>query len=230
MLITEFDRLPKEMRSEAVRKFYDMLIHKKGTLAVKRLIDFLICTTIFLITLPIFLIIALLIKLTSRGRILFKQERVGKDMKPFWIYKFRTMVKDADKKGLALTTGNDARITSFGRLLRKTNLDEMPQLLNVIKGDMSIIGTRPEVFVYVREYTDEMLATLLLSPGMVSIASIHYKNENDILTGCENPEEKYINEILPDKMRYNLDYLKTISIGRDFKILFKTIACAFSKD
>lgn len=230
MLITKYSELPPKMQNEATKKCCETLLAKKGTLLAKRIIDFTVCLLIFIVVSPIFLIICLLIKLTSKGPVFFKQERVGRDMKSFKILKFRTMVKDADKKGIALTTGNDSRITPFGAFLRKINMDEMPQLLNVIKGDMSIIGTRPEVWQYVNVYTDAMLATLLLYPGMVSIASIHYKNENDLLTGISDVEKTYIEKILPDKMRYNIDYLKNISVSGDFRILIKTIACAFEKD
>lgn len=225
--MTKFDELPKVMQNESVLEYYNILKTKTSTLILKRIIDTLICGIVFIIALPFFLLFSIAILLTSKGSVFFRQERIGKNMKPFHILKFRTMVKDADKKGLALTTGNDSRITPFGKFLRKINMDEMPQLINVIKGDMSIIGTRPEVLRYVDVYTDEMLATLLIAPGMVSMASVKYKNENDMLTSAKDPEQSYINEILPDKMKYNLEYIKKISIKEDMSILAKTIACVF---
>ncbi len=227
MSISKFDELPKIMQNYAVKQYYDILKTKQTTLVIKHIVDVLICGVIFIITLPFFIIFSVLIKLTSRGPVFFKQERIGKDLKTFHILKFRTMVKDAEKKGIQLTNGNDSRITPFGKFLRGINMDEMPQLLNVIKGDMSIIGTRPEVKRYVDIYTDEMLATLLIKPGMVSLASVKYKNENDMLTSASNPEQVYIDDILPDKMKYNLEYLKHLSMKEDFSILGKTIACVF---
>ncbi|MFZ2538112.1 MAG: sugar transferase [Oscillospiraceae bacterium] len=227
MNISKFEQLPKKMQNVAVKQYYDIVKTKQTTLTVKHIIDVLICGIIFIITLPFFITFSVLIKLTSTGPVLFKQERIGKDLKTFHILKFRTMVKDADKKGIQLTTGNDSRITPFGKFLRGINMDEMPQLINVIKGDMSIIGTRPEVKRYVDVYTDEMLATLLIKPGMVSLASVKYKNENDMLTLASNPEQVYIDDILPDKMKYNLEYLSCLSLKKDFLILGKTIACVF---
>ncbi|MEG0692151.1 MAG: sugar transferase [Oscillospiraceae bacterium] len=227
MNIKKFDELPKEMQNEAVREYYDILKSKQGTLIIKHMIDVILCGVVFIITLPFFILFSILIKFTSKGPVFFKQERIGRDLKTFHILKFRTMVKDADKKGIQLTTGNDSRITPFGKFLRAINMDEMPQLLNVIKGDMSIIGTRPEVKRYVDVYSDEMLATLLIRPGMVSLASVKYKNENDMLTSASDPEQTYIKEILPDKMKYNLEYLRRLSFGEDLSILGKTIACVF---
>jgi len=229
MHITKFEALPKKMQTEQVKRYLDILQHKKASLFFKRILGVTLCLFCAIIASPFMLLFAILIKLTSKGPVLFKQERVGKDMKSFYILKFRTMVFDADKKGIQLTTGNDARITGFGKFLRAINMDEMPQLFNVIKGDMFIIGTRPEVKRYVDCYTDEMYATLLLPPGMLSLASIKYKNENDLLTTSADPQKTYINTILPDKMKYNLEYLEQISIATDLKLIGKSIACAFKK-
>ncbi|WMJ22591.1 sugar transferase [Paludicola sp. MB14-C6] len=227
MHITEFEKLPVKMQTDSVKVYHEILINKKASLFWKRFLEVILCSFLFLLVSPFFLIFALLIKLTSRGPILFKQERVGKDMRLFYILKFRTMVQDADKKGVQLTTNNDSRITPFGRFLRAINMDEMPQLLNVIKGDMSIIGTRPEVKRYVDVYTDEMYATLLLPPGMLSLASVKYKDENSLLSGKEDPQKVYIEQILPDKMKYNLEYLKKLSVKEDMKLIGKSIACVF---
>ena len=229
MLITAYDKLHISMQNDEVKKYIAVLSKRKTQILIKRILDIFICGLIFIITLPIFLIIAFCIKITSKGPVFFKQMRVGKDMKEFAILKFRTMVADADKKGVQLTTGDDKRITGFGKILRKTNLDEMPQLINVIKGDMSIVGTRPEVKRYVDCYTDEMYATLLLEPGMLSNASVKYKDENSLLSEAGNPVEVYINKILPDKMKYNLEYLSEVSILTDIKIIGRSIACMFKK-
>lgn len=230
MPITRFEDLPKEMQNQKVKTALEMINRKRNTLFFKRLFDLLLCIFVFLITLPFFLLFALLVKLTSKGPVFFRQERIGKNGKAFYILKFRTMVTDADKNGIPLTTSGDKRITSFGKFLRAINMDEMPQLLNVIKGDMSIIGTRPEVRRYVSQYTDEMYATLLLAPGMLSEASVKYKEEAKLLIDAKDPEKIYLNQILPDKMRYNLEYLEKLSLKEDLKIIGRSIACMFQKE
>lgn len=229
MKLTQFDLLPPKMQNPSVMEYHNILSNKRVSLTLKRIIDVTICVILAIIASPFLLIFSILIKLTSKGKVIYLQKRIGRDMKPFYIYKFRTMVQDADKKGLALTTGNDSRITPFGKFLRKINMDEMPQLFNVIKGDMSIIGTRPEVSEYVDCYTDEMLATLLLAPGMLSLASIKYKNENDLLTNASDPQKEYIDVILPDKMKFNLEYMRTLSVKQDMKLIGASIAAAFKK-
>lgn len=229
MVLTPYDMLPVVMQNPAVHCYYEKLTIKKSALLAKRVVDLLICGIATILASPFLLIFALLIKLTSKGEVFYRQERIGKDMKPFYMFKFRTMVKDADKKGALLTTGDDSRITTFGRFLRRINMDEMPQLFNVLKGDMSIIGTRPEVKKYVDLYTDDMLATLLLPPGMLSLASIRYKDENSLLTGATDPHKVYIEQILPDKMQYNLGYLERISLGEDMRLIGQSIACMFKR-
>lgn len=226
-MLTKFEELPLVMRNDFVRSYHEILSAKAGTLRAKRVVDVLIASVLIVISSPFLLIFSVLIKLTSAGNVFFLQERIGKDNKPFFIFKFRTMVQDADKKGVQLTTGNDARITTFGKFMRKINMDEMPQLFNVIKGDMSIIGTRPEVARYVECYTPEMYATLLIAPGMLSMASVLYKGENQLLDGAVDPVAVYVNEILPDKMKYNLEYLKNITVLGDLKLIGKSIAAAF---
>lgn len=227
MKITNYSELPQAMKNDTVLEYSKLLEQKKSSLFAKRIMDIAICAAAVIIASPFLLIFSVLIKLTSKGPVLFKQERVGKDMKPFYILKFRTMVQDADKRGVQLTSGNDDRITKFGRFLRAINMDEMPQLFNVLKGEMSIIGTRPEVMRYVEHYTDEMYATLLLPPGMLSLASVKYKNENAMLDGAQDPQRVYIEQILPDKMKYNLEYLKKLCIKEDFKLIGMSIACMF---
>lgn len=227
MKVTPFEKLPIKMQNKQVKFYHDILIKKEKTLSLKRLIDIVICSILVVLSSPFLLLFGLLIKLTSKGEILFRQQRVGKDLKPFYIFKFRTMVQNADSNGVQLTTGNDSRITGLGKFLRAINMDEMPQLFNVLKGDMSIIGTRPEVMQYVDIYTDEMYATLLLSPGMLSLASIKYKNENAMLDGADDPQKVYVEKILPDKMKYNLQYLENLSVKNDFSLIRMSIKAAF---
>ena len=219
-----FEELPEQFQNEAVREYYDILTAKKGTLIIKKTFDFLLALILFTVLLPVFLIIALAVKFTSKGEIIFKQKRVGKYGKEFYVLKFRTMVTDAEKLGAQITVGErDPRITSIGHFLRKFRLDEFPQLINVIKGEMSFVGARPEVPYYVEKYTDEMMATLLLEPGITGTASIFFKDEAKMLEIEPDAEKCYINHILPEKMRLNLDYLKDLSLWYDIKLMFQTV-------
>lgn len=227
MKVTPFEKLPAKMQNKQVKFYHDILIQKGNTLTLKRLLDIFICLVLVVLSSPFLLLFGLLIKLTSKGEIIFKQQRIGRDLKPFYIFKFRTMVQNADSNGVLLTTGHDSRITGLGKFLRAINMDEVPQLFNVLKGDMSIIGTRPEVLRYVDIYTDEMYATLLLPPGMLSLASIKYKNENAMLDGVQDPQKIYIEKILPDKMKYNLQYLEELSVKKDFSLIGMSIKAAF---
>jgi lipopolysaccharide/colanic/teichoic acid biosynthesis glycosyltransferase len=172
---------------------------------------------------PFFLLVALLIKLTSKGPVFFSQCRVGKDGKDFKLYKFRSMHVDADKKGLLTVGGKDKRVTPIGYYIRKSKLDELPQLINVIKGDMSIVGPRPEVRRYVEVYSEHQLKTLTVLPGITDYASIEYRNENDLLALAQNPEEFYIKEIMPKKIELNFKYINNPGIQQYFKIITKTV-------
>lgn len=219
-----FEELPERFQNDAVKEYYDILSNKKVTLFFKKTLDIFIALILFIILLPIFLILSLAVKLTSKGKIIFKQKRVGKYGREFYVLKFRTMVTDAEKLGKQITVGErDPRITRIGHFLRKFRLDEFPQLINVIKGDMSFVGARPEVPHYVNKYTDEMMATLLLEPGITGTASIFFKDEAKMLEIEPDPEICYINHILPKKMQLNLEYLKDLSILYDIKLIFKTI-------
>lgn len=189
----------------------------------KRFFDILFSLIGLLLLFPILLIIAILIKTTSKGRIFYRQIRVGKDNKDFSLLKFRTMRENADKNGL-LTVGNhDNRITKIGYYLRKTKADELPQLLNVLKGEMSIVGPRPEVRKYVDYYTEEQRKVLLVRPGLTDIASIAYINENEILAQAENPEQTYIEQIMQEKLKLNFEYIAHISLRYDVHIVCKTL-------
>ncbi|NFT91747.1 sugar transferase [Clostridium botulinum] len=190
---------------------------------VKRIFDF-VCSTLGIIILsPIFILISIMIKTGSDGPVFFKQIRVGEEGKDFEILKFRTMVVDAEKLGKQITVGNDNRITKIGSFLRKYKLDELPQLINVFKGDMSLVGPRPEVPRYVKMYNDEQRKVLEVKPGITDLASIRYKDENALLGKAENPEEFYINTIMPDKLALNLEYINKSNVFFDIYIIVKTI-------
>ena len=223
-MLKKFDALPDRFRNDAVREYYDILKKKKLTLFVKKTFDITLATVLFILLLPVFILLACAVKFTSKGKVIFKQKRVGKYGKDFYVLKFRTMVSDAEKKGKQITVGErDPRITTIGHFLRKFRLDEFPQLINVIKGEMSFVGARPEVPYYVDFYTDEMMATLLLEPGITGTASIFFKDEAKMLEIEPDAEKCYINHILPEKMRLNLDYLKELSFFYDIKLMFQTV-------
>ena len=190
---------------------------------IKRFFDIFFSFLGVLILLPFFLIISLFILIDSRGKAIYLQKRVGKDNQDFYLIKFRTMISEADKKGL-LTIGNkDARITKMGHFLRKFKIDEFPQLINVLKGDMSIVGPRPEVRKYVNMYNEEQKKVLVVRPGITDYASIKYFHENELLGKVENPEQIYISEVMPAKLKINLEYVRDQKLGNDFKIIFMTI-------
>lgn len=192
---------------------------------MKRLFDFCIAFIFSILLLPIWILIAILLKLDSKGPIFFRQVRIGLNEKPFRILKFRTMITDAEQRGLQITVGgNDPRITKFGYILRKYKLDELPQIFNVILGEMSFVGPRPEVPKYVNMYSAEQRKVFQVRPGITDIASIEYIDENELLKNSENPEKMYIEEIMQDKLRLNLEYLKNRKLISDISIIFKTIS------
>lgn len=190
---------------------------------LKRLFDIIFSLIGLIVLFPILFIISILIIIDSKGGIFYFQKRVGKGRKEFSLFKFRTMVSDADKKGLLTVGSRDSRITRVGYYLRKSKLDELPQLLNVFIGDMSFVGPRPEVRKYVDLYDNIQLQVLKVKPGITDLASIKFINESEILAGYENPEEAYINEIMPAKLKINLDYISKANIFTDIKIIFQTI-------
>ncbi len=200
-----------------------VLEKRKLQLVLKRLMDIVISGCALAVIWPVFVLIALAIKIDDPGPVFYRQVRVGRNGKEFRIFKFRTMVVDADKKGLAITVGRDNRITRMGRLLRKTKLDELAQLLNVFIGEMSFVGPRPEVPKYVNMYTPYQRQVLLVRPGITDYASIAYRNENDLLEGAENPERMYIDVIMPDKIELNMKYLREISPLADIRLILSTI-------
>ena len=200
-----------------------VLEKRKLQLALKRAMDIVISGGALLVLWPVLVLIALAIKIDDPGPVFYRQVRVGRNGREFRIYKFRTMVVDADKKGLAITVGRDNRITRMGRILRKTKLDELAQLINVFTGEMSFVGPRPEVPKYVNMYTPYQRQVLLVRPGITDYASIAYRNENDLLAGAEDPEKMYIDVIMPDKIELNMKYLREISPLADIRLILSTI-------
>ena len=201
----------------------DVLARRKPQLIAKRAMDIVLSACALAILWPLLLLIALAIWIDDPGPVFYRQVRVGRNGKTFRIFKFRSMVMDADKKGLAITVGRDSRITRVGAVLRKTKLDELAQLLNVLFGQMSFVGPRPEVPKYVELYTPYQRQVLLVRPGITDYASIAYRNENDLLAGAPNPEAMYIEQIMPDKIELNMKYLREISPLADIRLIFKTI-------
>ena len=227
MKLKKWNQLPQYMQTEEVRPYYDYLSRKKISLVLKRLFDLILATILLIILAPVMIILALLIKVDSPVAVIFKQERVTQYGRKFNIYKFRTMVNNADNIGYQVTINNDSRITRMGNLLRKSRFDEFPQLFNVILGDMSFVGTRPEVYKFVKNYTNEMYATLLLPAGITSEASINYKDEDELLSQTDNVEYTYMNEVLPNKMRYNFNSINNFSLYNDLKTILKTFTNVF---
>ena len=217
------------MQTKETKKYYDIIKKRKFSVIIKRVFDFIFSTCLCVVLLPIIILTAIVIMIDSPGNPFFLQTRITKYGKKFKILKFRTMVKNAEKIGTHVTTDHDPRITKAGKYLRKFRIDEIPQIFNIILGDLSFVGVRPEVPKYVEKYTSEMYATLLLPAGVTSLASILYKNEAKLLKTSQNPDETYINEILPRKMKYNLEYIKNFNFFGDIKIILKTIKAVISK-
>lgn len=223
MILRKWEDLPDNMRNEAVRPYYDSLQKKKMSLACKYIFDRVMALLMLICLSPVFLILAILIKEDSPGDVFFTQERITQYGKYFKIYKFRTMVNNAEDLGSQVTIDKDLRITRIGKKLRKCRLDELPQLINILKGEMSFVGTRPEVMNFVKSYTPEMMATLLMPAGVTSAASIEYKDEDKILIGAKDVNEAYINKVLPGKMKFNLQYVKEFSFKKDLMLMIQTI-------
>ena len=226
-MLRQWEDLPKRMRNEAVRPYYEQLQKKKVSLFLKRCIDVSLSSALLLFLAPVMLLIGIAVRLDSPGPALFRQVRVTQYGRQFRIFKFRTMVNHADRMGTQVTASGDARITRLGRKMRHYRLDELPQLLNIFLGDMSFVGTRPEVVKYVREYTDEMTATLLLPAGVTSEVSIQYKDEEKLLADAEDVDEAYIHVVLPEKMEYNLKSLRDFSLIHELKIMVDTVIAVF---
>ena len=223
MILKKWEDLPENLRTDAVRPYYELLAKRKGSLLLKRCFDVVVSSIMLLILAPVFLVLAIAIKLDSPGPVFYRQVRVTQYGQEFRIFKFRSMVSDADKRGSLVTVSGDSRITRVGRFIRKCRLDELCQLIDIFRGTMTFVGTRPEVPKYVAAYTPEMMATLLLPAGVTSQASILYKDEADLLDAAEDVDAVYIRDVLPGKMKYNLDALKNFSFFSDIATMFRTV-------
>ena len=227
MLLPEYSSLPQKMQTEELKKYYDILSHRKISLFLKRLSDIIFALLLTVILLLPMAVIAAYIKADSEGPVFFRQRRVTTGGRVFRIFKFRTMYVNDNSKNAQVTAGADSRITKAGHFLRKLRLDELPQVFNVLTGDMSFVGTRPEVERYVDKYTPEMYATLLMPAGITSMTSIKYRNEEEILDKASDVEKAYIEEILPEKMKYNLEYIEKFNVFYDIYIMILTVVKVF---
>ncbi len=222
-MFREWEELPGYMKTEAVRPYHERIRKKKYVLVIKRIFDFFAATIMLFLFLPAMLIISFLIAKDTEGGVFFCQERITQYGRKFRIIKFRTMAVDKKGKGTQVTLLNDCRVTKIGRILRKYRLDELPQLINIIMGDMSFCGTRPESTYYVKKYNPEMFATLLLPAGLTSEASIRYKDEAELLATAEDADKVYLDKVLPEKMKYNLESIQKFTLFREMATLIKTI-------
>ena len=211
------------MKNDFTLKYYRHLRKKRTSMAVKRIFDVVVSAVLLVLLSPVILVLAIWIKADSKGPVFFRQERITQYGRKFRIFKFRTMVNDADKKGSLVTVGGDSRITKVGSVIRKYRLDEIPQLINVLRGEMTFVGTRPEVEKYVMAYTPAMMATLLMPAGITSEASIKYKDEDRLLENADDVDFTYVQKVLPGKMKYNLRYLKRFSVFTDIRLCIETV-------
>ena len=229
MILKKWGDLPDNLRTDAVRPYYDLLAKRRGSLLIKRIFDVVVSALMLLILSPVFLVLAIAIKLDSPGPVFYRQVRVTQYGKQFRIFKFRSMVSDADKRGSLVTVSGDSRITRVGHVIRNCRLDELCQLIDIFRGTMTFVGTRPEVPKYVAAYTPEMMATLLLPAGVTSRASILYKDEAELLDAADDVDAVYIRDVLPGKMKYNLDALKNFSFFSDIATMFRTVFAVLGK-
>lgn len=221
-LLRKWEDLPDFMRCEEVRKYYDILYKKRFSILIKRIFDYILGILLLIILAIPMIIIAVMIKLDSPGPVFYRQERVTRYGKHFKIHKFRTMVDNAENLGSSVTTENDIRVTKLGRKIRDYRLDEFPQIFDILSGNMSFVGTRPEIVKYVNQYKPEQYATLLLPAGITSYASIKFRDEAFLLSSSIDVDRNYIDEILPNKMKYNLKSIELFSVINDLEIIFKT--------
>ena len=230
MLLRRWEDLPDIMRTDEVRPYYDVLQKHKVSLILKRIFDFTVSLILLLLIWPILIIIAIAVKLDSPGPAFYKQERVTTYNRKFKIWKFRTMVANADKIGSQVTVSNDLRITKVGKILRGVRLDELPQVINILTGDMSFVGTRPEAVKYVERYEPEFIDTLLMPAGVTSEASIRYKDEDKLLNAADDVDETYVNKVLPAKMKWNLESIRRFRFLREVVTMFRTVLAVLGKE
>ncbi len=228
MRLKQWDKLPEQIRIPEVRPYYEILRKKTFSLVFKRMFDVLASAVLLILLSPLFLILAIAIKADSPGPVFYRQVRVTQYGKEFRIFKFRTMVAGADRIGSQVTVSGDSRITRVGKVIRDCRLDEIGQLFNVLAGSMSFVGTRPEVPKYVEKYTPEMLATLLLPAGVTSEASIRYKDEAELLDAAEDVDAVYTEQVLPEKMEYNLMALQAFSLKNELRTMLRTVIAVVS--
>lgn len=229
-MLKKWDDLPDFMRVDEVRPYWEILNKRRGQLALKRCFDFVVALILLLILAIPMAIIAVVIKIEDPGPVLYRQERVTTYGKHFKIHKFRTMVVNADKIGTAVTVGEDPRITKVGKRLRRHRLDELPQVLDVIQGTMSFVGTRPEAVKYVERYKPEYNATLLMPAGITSEASIRYKDEDKLLNAADDVDSVYVEKVLPEKMKWNLEDIRRFRFFREILTMFRTVFAVMGKD
>ena len=230
MLVKEWEKLPENMRIPEVRPYWEILRKKNFSLFWKRVFDIIVSAIALVLLCPLFLGLAIAIKIDSNGPVFYRQIRITQYGKEFRIHKFRSMCDGADKKGSLVTVKGDSRVTRVGKFIRKYKLDELSQLIDVFQGNMSFVGTRPEVPKYVDKYTPEMLATLLLPAGITSEASIKYKDENNLLDNASDVDAVYLCKVLPEKMKYNIQAIKTISFGGDIATILRTVFAVLGKE
>lgn len=229
-MLKQWEDLPDFMRIPEVRPYWEILNKRRFSLLIKRCFDFVIALIMLIVLAIPMAIIAAWIKLDSKGPVFYRQERVTTYGKHFKIHKFRTMVNNADKIGTAVTVGNDSRITRVGAKLRHVRLDELPQLIDVLGGTMSFVGTRPEAVKYVERYKPEYNATLLMPAGITSEASIRYKDEDRLLNAADDVDSVYVEKVLPEKMKYNLESIRNFSFWAEIATMFRTVLAVVGKE
>lgn len=229
-MLKAWEELPDYMRVPEVRPYYEILNERKLSLLVKRVFDFVAAVILLLILAIPMAVIAVCVKADSEGPVFYRQERVTTYGKHFRIHKFRTMVSNAERIGSTVTVSNDSRITRVGSKLRRLRLDELPQVFDVLEGNMSFVGTRPEAVKYVERYQPEYYATLLLPAGITSEASIRYKDEDRLLNAAEDVDRVYLEQVLPEKMKWNLESIREFRFLRDILTMFRTVAAVLGKD
>lgn len=230
MVLKKWEELPAFMKTPEVRPYWECLNKKRGQLALKRAFDIVLALILLILLAIPMIIIAIMIKRDSQGPVFYRQERVTSYGKHFRIHKFRTMVSNADKIGTAVTVGNDSRITKVGAKLRDKRLDELPQLIDVLEGTMSFVGTRPEAVKYVERYKPEYYATFLMPAGITSEASIRYKDEDKLLNAAEDVDQVYVEKVLPGKMKWNLRSVKKFSFLGEIATMFRTVFAVMGKE
>lgn len=230
MILCKWNDLPDDMRIDEVRPYYEILAKKQGQIFFKRVFDFVVALIMLIVLCIPMIIISIWIKIDSKGPVFYRQERVTTNGEHFKIHKFRTMVSNADKIGTQVTVDNDSRITNVGSKLRRVRLDELPQLIDVLQGTMSFVGTRPEAVKYVDQYKPEYMATLLMPAGITSEASIRYKDEDKLLKKADDVDKAYVENVLPEKMKYNLESIKKFSFWGEIVTMFRTVLAVLGKD